>query len=216
MSEGVQGGHNSNADEAKDSVGAQARGGDEADEDQFSCVSEKVHIQCNKEMVLYLLYIGLRAGIDDNESLFCLDREPWSLLPKFTVHPKSIDYEKEIVQRGELFRMTPVCRPRNWNKGQRIEWLERYPVVGAADIEFLKNEVMQLTDVWNKQVTEASSGGGGRGGHWRGAVPYLRMIMCLTEDNVKSLLLPVQPHLSRLSMKGQYLVVHKTRELTAC
>ena len=215
MSEGVQGGHNSNADEAQDSVGAQARG-DEADEDQFSCESEKVYVRSgNKKTVLYLLCIGLRAGVDDNESLFCLDREPWSLLPKSTVHPKSIDYEKEIVRRGELFRMTPR-RPRNWNKEKRMEWLERYPVVGAADIEFLRNEVMRLTDVWNRQVTEASSGGGGRGGHWRGAVPYLRMIMCLTEDNVKSLLLPVQPHLSRLSMKGQYLVVHETRELTAC
>ena len=100
--------------------------------------------------------IGLRAGVDDNESLFCLDREPWSLLPKSTVHPKSIDYEKEIVRRGELFRMTPR-RPRNWNKEKRMEWLERYPVVGAVDIEFLRNEVMRLTDVWNRQVTEASS-----------------------------------------------------------
>ena len=86
--------------------------------------------------------------------------------------------------------MSPVPRSRNWNKGQRIEhYLERYPIVVTADIEFLKNEMMWLTDVWNRQVTEASSGGGGRGGNRRGAVPYLRMIMCLTEDNVKSLFL---------------------------
>ena len=151
----------------------------------------------NKKTVLYLLFIGLRA-VDDSESLFCLHREPWSLLPKGTVHPKSIDYEKEIVQRAELFRTSPVPRPRNWNKGQRIEWLERYPIVVAAYIEFLKYEVMRLTDVWNRQVTEASSGGGGRGGgNWRGAVPYLRMIMCLTEDNAKSLFLTRADSLSQ-------------------
>ena len=54
-------------------------------------------------------------------------------------YPKSIDYEKEIVYRAELFRMSPVPRSRNWNKGQRIEhYLERYPIVVTADIEFLK------------------------------------------------------------------------------
>ena len=84
-----------------------------------------------------------------------------------------------------------------------MEWLERYPVVGAADIEFLRNEVMRLTDVWNRQVTEASSGGGGRGGHWRGAVPYLRMIMCLTEDNVKSLFLRRADSLSRQELDAR-------------
>ena len=79
------------------------------------------------------------------------------------MHPKSVDYEKGTVRRAELFRMSPVPRPRNWNKGQQIEWLERYSIVVVADIEFLKTEVMRLTGVWNRQVTEASSRGGGRG-----------------------------------------------------
>jgi hypothetical protein len=140
MSE-VQGGHKSNGDEAQDSVRGQARAGDEA-EDQFSCESEKMYVRSgNKKTVLYMLCIGLKAGVDDNEPVFCLDREPWSLLPKAIVHQKSIDYEKEILRRGELFRMSPVPRPRGWNKGLRIEWLERYPVEVAADIAFLKNEV---------------------------------------------------------------------------
>ena len=168
MSE-LQGGHNSNA-EVQHSVGVQARGDDEA-EGQFLCGSEKVHVRSgNKKTVLYLLCIGLQA-VDNSESLLCLGREPRSLLPKGTVHPKSIDYEKEIVQRAELFRMSPVPRPRNWNKGQRIEWLVRYPTVVAADIEFLENEAMRLTDVWNRQVTEGSRRGGGCGGNWHDAVP---------------------------------------------
>jgi hypothetical protein len=30
---------------------------------------------------------------------------------------------------------------------------------------------------------------GGRRGNWRGYVPYLRLIMCLTQDNIKCLFL---------------------------
>ena len=79
MSE-LQGGHNSNV-EVQHSVGVQAQGDDEA-EDQFSYESEKVYVRSGnkKKTVLYLLCIGLRA-VDDSESLFCLDREPWLLLP---------------------------------------------------------------------------------------------------------------------------------------
>ncbi len=42
----------------------------------------------------------------------------------------------------------------------------------------------------------STSAGGVSGQKWRGGVPYLRIIMCLTQDNVKSLFL------TRANMRG--------------
>ena len=80
-----------------------------------------------------------------------------------------------------------------------MEWLERNPVRNGADIEFLETEVLRLETVLMRSTQDHSSevhlsesrgrGSGGGRGHWRGSVPYLRIIMCLTQDNVKCLFL---------------------------
>jgi hypothetical protein len=80
-----------------------------------------------------------------------------------------------------------------------VDWLLRHPVKEDDDIKFLKSEVLRLHEVL-VQVHEQDRrrngfntpvyGGGSAGGRkWRGVVPYLRIIMCLTEDNVKCLYL---------------------------
>jgi hypothetical protein len=59
----------------------------------------------------------------------------------------------------------------------------------------LRNVLERRTEEQQQQVlTNAPAGvqcgtsSGGRG-HWRGSVPYLRIIMCLTQNNVKCLFL---------------------------
>ena len=87
-----------------------------------------------------------------------------------------------------------------------MEWLQQNPVCDRGDIEFLTNEVLQLKEVLTRKVREqqamqsvlvvgaggpnstSTSGSGGRG-HWQGSVPYLCIIMSLTQDNVKCLFL---------------------------
>ena len=143
---------------------------------------------------MFLLCIGLRNH-DNEQPLFSLESEPWSLLPKTTIlRPKNSDYVKEITRRATLFNIAPLPRPSNWTRVQTLEWLEQNPVREANDIEFLSNEVARLQDVLRRAQQQndgengtASSRGGGR--NWRGPVPYLRMIMCLTQDNVKCLFL---------------------------
>ncbi|KAI2508206.1 hypothetical protein MHU86_6257 [Fragilaria crotonensis] len=76
-----------------------------------------------------------------------------------------------------------------------MEWLERNPIQNVTDKEFLTNEVFRLRDLLIRaqqhQQEHENSGvlGGGGGRNWRGNVPYLRVIMCLTQDNVKRLFL---------------------------
>ena len=146
---------------------------------------------------MYLLCIGLNYD-GGNEPLFSFEREPWSLLSKTSFpRPKNTDFVKEIGRRASLFNIAPVPRPSNWTRGQILDWLERNPVRDNADIEFLTNEVLRLQDVLARRAQEeqdfspTSVGDSGRGGgrNWRGLVPYLRLIMCLLQDNVKRLFL---------------------------
>ncbi len=67
------------------------------------------------------------------------------------------------------------------------------PVRDPHDIEFLTKEVLRLRDVLVRvQLTEATAAAeshSGSGRSWRGPVPYLRVILCLTQDHVKCLFL---------------------------
>jgi hypothetical protein len=70
-----------------------------------------------------------------------------------------------------------------------MEWLQQNPLCNHADIEFLTNEVLQVEDVLIRKASEQQQTSTKGCGHWRGSVPYLRLIMCLTQDNVKCLFL---------------------------
>jgi hypothetical protein len=79
-----------------------------------------------------------------------------------------------------------------------------------VDIRFLRGEVLRLHNVLERRVQEHQqalvSVGGGNGtsggtGHWEGGcVPYLRVIMCLTQDSVKCLFLTKANSRSRLQL----------------
>ncbi len=144
----------------------------------------------------------MSIGLQCNGShLFCFEMVAWSLLPKTSLRLKNTDYGKEIARRAKLFKISPVPCPSNWTRQQTIEWLQQNPVRDNVDIDFLTSkEVARVCNVLVRaqQQQETSellvaitsippSNIGGRS--WRGNVPYLRVIMCLTQDRVKSLFL---------------------------
>ena len=109
---------------------------------------------------------------------------------KFISHPsKNKDYMDEIVRRVKSLNIMPIPRPKNWNRDQQIEWLQQHPVRHERDVEFLINEVLRVEGVLIRKAAEIASVAVGGRGHWRGNLPYLRMIMCLVQDNVKFLFL---------------------------
>ena len=171
------------------------------------CVSQQVYLDSgNNKKVLYILCLGL-TDITGGAPLFSLDKEPWVFLPKHSLRPRNTEYTHEILRRANLYNIVPMPRPSNWTRTQIMEWFERYPVKEEEDIHFLQNEVLRLqevvarvheqnrrrhgsnTPVYGRRggASGATSGAGGR--KWRGVVPYLRIIMCLAEDNVKCLYL---------------------------
>jgi hypothetical protein len=84
-----------------------------------------------------------------------------------------------------------------------MDLLEQNPVRDKVDIQFLTNEVLRLGVVLVRRARErkrhqsllpgdgpaASFCGSVGKGHWRGSIPYLQIIMCLTQDSVKCLVL---------------------------
>ena len=165
---------------------------------------QQVYIESgNEKKVLFLLSIGLMNH--NNKPLFSFEQEPWSLLPKTSLRPRSNEYVNEqIVRCANLFSITPVPRPNNWTRVQTMEWLEQNPIRNVSDVDFLTNEVLRLQDLLVRRAQEqeehnyrlvsgntSRSGGssGGRAHWWCGCIPYLRIIMCLTQDNVKCLFL---------------------------
>ena len=156
------------------------------------CVSQQLYIDSgNDKKVLFLLCIGLKF---DDEPLFAVDDEPWSTLPRTVLRPRNNDFVHDFFRRARHWNMNPLPRPRNWNRQQTMEWLERNPVSTDANVEFLTNEVLRLRDHLLRKAQEEQDQrqaivGRGGSGHWRGCVPYLRVIMCLTRDDVKCLFL---------------------------
>ncbi len=166
-------------------------------------VSQQLYVDSgNDKVVLYLLSIGLKNN--DGEPLVAIDKEPWCSLPKNQFRsPRNTDLVKEIRRRANLSRnMTSLPRPTNWARMQMMEWLDSNPVSEACDVNFLTSENLRLHEVYHRmqserQQQESSVNAtdatnvlrGGGAGPWRGNVPYMRIIMCLTEDDVKSLFL---------------------------
>lgn len=161
------------------------------------CLCQKLYEEAgNQKKVLYMMCVGLRDR-DGNSPLFCLETEPWLQLPKTaSLRPKNTDFCNEVARRATLFNVFPLPRPSNWTRQLCIDWLQQNPVRNEADIEFLTKEVARVQDILVRAQQQEQEGellpstvstGGGRS--WRGVVPYLRVIMCLTQDHVKSLFL---------------------------
>jgi hypothetical protein len=178
--------------------GAVLRAGEEV-----LCRCQQMYVASgNDKKTLFLLCIGL--NVNNNMPLLSLENEPWSRL-KSSLRPKNTDYVREIVRRADLYNVHPVPRPANWKRPQIIEWLEQNPVRENDCIEFLISEVTKRCDILvrlHQQETDLSTGGGG-GTKWRGTVPYLRVIMCLTDDNVKHLFLNRANARTRLELDGR-------------
>jgi hypothetical protein len=159
---------------------------------EFSCDLQQVYENSgNQKKVLFLLCLGLCLSETDDSPLFSFENEPWSCLPKTEMRPVNVDFAMEIVRRARLLRIHPTPRPLNWPKAQKLEWLEIDPVEDIIDISFLRGEVSRIKGILERSLEEEQQqlelvglGGIGvsRGGNWRGSVPYLRLILCLTQD----------------------------------
>ena len=169
--------------------------GQEEEEVEHGTASQRKCSECkqvyveagqNSKKALYLLAIGT---LDNNGNhLFSFNNEPWSELPKTTMRPLNNEYLEEINRRAALFNIIPRPHADNWKRSRIMQcWLHDNPVRESDCKAFLVAEVTKLRDTldrMNKQAAESAELGTA---NWRGSIPYLRVIMSLTDDNVKRL-----------------------------
>ena len=188
---------------------------------EFSCASQQVYVNSgNQKKVLFLSCLGLCFSATDDTPLFSFETEPWSLLPKTEMRPVNVDFAKEVAQRSKLLGIHPTPRPLNWPKSQKIEWLEANPVQDTIDILFLRGEVLRLKAILERSLAAEQQqqellglGGRGvcRGGNWHGIVPYLCVIMCLTQDDIKLAFLSQADAQSRQELDAQIWRIGKVK-----
>ena len=164
---------------------------EEEDESIIISNAQRAYVENNNSKKhLFLMCIGL---VDDGGTpVLDLDVEPWSGIKKRDIKPARTEYAEEIVRRSKLMsttadRVHQQHKPANWSLTKCVEWLQEHPVVDQQDISFLKNEVQRVKAIiLNAQREHAEEEARQTGGQWRGSIPYMRLIMCLTEDDIKA------------------------------
>ncbi|KAI2505085.1 hypothetical protein MHU86_9361 [Fragilaria crotonensis] len=164
---------------------------EEEDESIIISNAQRAYVENNNSKKhLFLMCIGL---VDDGGTpVLDLDVEPWSGIKKRDIKPARTEYAEEIVRRSKLMsttadRVHQQHKPANWSLTKCVEWLQEHPVVDQQDISFLKNEVQRVKAIiLNAQREQAEEEARQTGGQWRGSIPYMRLIMCLTEDDIKA------------------------------
>jgi hypothetical protein len=146
----------------------------------------------NDTKILFLMCIGLNSNNDCNQPIFSYENEPWSKMKKKSSRPNNNEFVSEILRRVKDFNITPIPRPNHWKRNQIMDWLTQNPITNLYDTDFLSSEVQRVKELLleaeeeERQLAIASNVGGRQ---WRGNIPYIRLIMCLTDDNIKRLYL---------------------------
>lgn len=133
---------------------------------------------------LITLCIGQKTP--DGKDLIDVDEEPWKTEAKSSIKPKAKDLKEEVKRRAAIINLHPQPRPNAWSVPELMEWLMVNLVQGQQDVRFLLMESerirnMMLAAQIERQVEVVAL----QGADWRGNVPYLRLVHCLLEDDIK-------------------------------
>ena len=89
----------------------------------------------------------------------------------------------EICRRASFLKLRIVPRPGQWKLDDKIKWLDNNTITKAHDVQYItktNDEYKQsLLAVIQEQSTITKPG------KWSGPLPYLRLIHCMVEDDVK-------------------------------
>ena len=150
--------------------------------------AEKAYLESNNSKKhLFLMCFGLAEG---GTPVFDLDAEPWHSIKKREIKPARMEYAEEICRRSKCMSSSidrVHHKPANWSLTKCIDWLQEHPVVDPQDVLFLKNEVSRVKDViLNAQQEQQEEEARQAAGQWRGRIPYMRLFLCLIQDDIKS------------------------------
>lgn len=153
----------------------------------------------NRLSVLFALCIGLEDENVENDGLkvplMDLNESPFKLMKKKKdIKPSLEVLREEVKRRSERVDMSTSNKPKpnGWSAKKCVEWLMTNPVSNEDDVAFLfkrakavKQVVENATQKVVTQSTRNRPSEAEQGSKWVGPLPYLRLIHCLMEDDVK-------------------------------
>ncbi|KAG7339920.1 hypothetical protein IV203_024970 [Nitzschia inconspicua] len=160
-------------------------------------------IHSNKLSVLFALCIGLEESIDDDDTgmkvpLMDLNEDSFKFIKeKKGITPSLEILREEVKRRSESNKNQQdgnKPKPNTWNATKCTDWLKANPITGEADVAFLfkrAKEIKQIVVAGNNPTQKtvaavnSSSDTTKHGNKWFGPLPYLRLIHCLLEDDIK-------------------------------
>ena len=158
------------------------------------CEVERLLVeQSNRWTTLCALCIGLEETLDDGSKRPLLDfNEPiFKSLKKKDIKP-SLDCLREEIKRrsGRDPNKTNIPKPNGWNAPKCLNWLKANPITNDDDVTFLQKkakEVKQVAANASQRTPESLENlpSDEIGNKWFGPLPYLRLIHCLLEDDIK-------------------------------
>jgi hypothetical protein len=169
---------------------------DDANVDVLCPAELNYNVKGYQKPILFVMCIGLKDS--SGSPLIDLATTPWSKLKKQEIKPSHKDHTDEILRRSTP---TKTSRCSNWRLSKCIDWLKDNPISFEDDIRFLVSECNRFRGTIEDAATEERQGPGG--GSWRGSVPYLRLILCLIEDDIKAKYLRRGDTLSRQELDGR-------------
>lgn len=134
---------------------------------------------------LVVLCIGLRNV--DGTDLIDTNSTPWTTETKASVKPKAKILKDEVRRRALLCdNILPKPRPNAWGVTELMEWLNANPISQLEDVKFLTDEVGRVKRImFESREQQAREDVVLQTGDWRGNLPFLRLIHCLGEDDIK-------------------------------
>jgi hypothetical protein len=138
----------------------------------------------NDKRVFICLCIGAKDGM--GKPIIDLETDPWAKQPAELKKPKQAEHVKpEIVRRATVLGMKQP-RPGQWNVDKCFEWLNENPVMDVGCRMFLVKEAARLSKILTEAIQEKEAIASTiRLGVWSGPKPYLRLVHCIIEDDIR-------------------------------
>jgi hypothetical protein len=178
----------------------------ENEEDEAKLSAAELHYNKNGYAVktVVAMAIGLPNDAGDGP-LIDVMLPPWSTLAKKSTKLVAAELREEIIRRGPK-DAPPRCG--NWNLTRCRNWLVANPIKEAGDVAFICKIVQTTIDDSKAVAEEAIVPALAKitlPGQWRGNLPYLRLIMCLVEDDtIRHAYLHRGDALSRTQLDARY------------
>ncbi|GAX26549.1 hypothetical protein FisN_21Lu062, partial [Fistulifera solaris] len=149
---------------------------------------------------LWVFSIGICV---EGQPLLSLDTDPLKTLclqlGKRNITPNTAMLRNEVVRRAKILGKPE--KPNHWSKTKATKWLEENPVTKTEDVAFLVLQVDKLKRLECGQ--DADQNEALKGKQWRDRLPFLRLMHCLLDNEVKRLYLERYRHLSRPELDGK-------------